>query len=215
MKMLYGIPFPVDYLIGPDGGVRDKTFVPDYQYRPSASAVVLRNFADDGRGNSVHLASGPLSATISLSTDRCFSGQEVAVSLTIRLEQGWHVYGRPLPGNYQPIELTFEGAIIGAQSLELPAPRPIQFPALGETLPAYEGELHATGVLRTRWSPPAEAKFLAGLFGQPTGPGLHQVNGTLRFQACSDSVCEPPTAIEFELPLLIEAGVPPAPKEPA
>ena len=68
----------------------------------------------------------------------------------------------------------------------------------------YEGELHATGVLRTRWSPPAEAKFLAGLFGQSGGPGLHQVKGTLRFQACNDSVCEPPTAIEFELPLLIE-----------
>jgi hypothetical protein len=67
--------------------------------------------------------------------------------------------------------LTFDGVIIGAQLLELPAPRPIQFPALGETLPAYEGELHATGVLRTRWSRPAEAKFLAGLFGRTAGPG--------------------------------------------
>jgi hypothetical protein len=213
--MLYGIPFPVDFLIGPDGCVRDKTFVPDYQYRPSASEVVLRNFEDDGRGNSVHVASGPLSATISLSTDRCFPGQELAVSLTIRLKQGWHVYGQPLPANYQSTELTLDGAIVGAYSLELPAPRPIQFPALGETIPAYEGELHATGLLRTRWSPPAEAKFLDGLFGQSAGPGLHQVKGTLRFQACNDSVCEPPTTIEFQLPLVIEAGVPPAPKEPA
>ncbi len=215
MKMLYGIPFPVDYLIGPDAIVRDKTFIPDYQYRPSASAVVLRNFDDDGRGNSVHLASGPLNATISLSTDHCFAGQEVAVSMTIRLKQGWHVYGQPLPGNYQPTELNFEGAIVGAQSLELPAPRPLQFAALGETLPAYQGELHAVGKLRTKWSPPEEAKFLAGLFSQSAGPGLHLIKGTLRCQACSDAVCEPPSALLFELPLVIEAGVPPAPKGPA
>jgi Disulphide bond corrector protein DsbC/AhpC/TSA family len=215
MRMLYGIPFPVDYLIGSDGRVRDKTFIPDYQYRPSASQVVLRNFADDGQGNSVRLASGPLTAKISLSTDRCFPGQEVAVSLTIHLQPGWHIYGRPLPSSYQPTELNFAGAIVGAQSLELPPPRSVEFAALGETLPAYEGELHAVGKLRTKWSAPEDAKFLTGLFGQSAGPGLHRIKGTLRFQACSDTVCEPPSAIQFELPLVIEAGVPPAPKAPA
>ena len=91
----------------------------------------------------------------------------------------------------------------------------MEFPALGETLPAYKSEVRATGMLRTRWSPPPEASFLSGLFGNSPAAGLHHIKGTLRFQACSDTVCEPPSAIEFELPLVIEAGVPSAPKEPA
>ena len=35
-----------------------------------------------------------------------------------------------------------------------------------------------------------------------------RIGGTLRFQACSDDVCEPPQTIKFTLPLTIEPGVP-------
>ena len=51
-KMMYGIPWPGDYLITADGRVRDKLFLRNYEHRPSASEVVLRNFRDHG-GNSV------------------------------------------------------------------------------------------------------------------------------------------------------------------
>ncbi|HTR62205.1 MAG TPA: hypothetical protein VMH37_10920 [Candidatus Binataceae bacterium] len=42
-------------------------------------------------------------------------------------------------------------------------------------------------------------------------PGAYQVEGTLRCQACSDEICEPPRVLRFSLPLTIEAGIPPAP----
>jgi len=35
-KMLYGIPWPGEYLIAPDGTVRDKLFLPSYEHRASA-----------------------------------------------------------------------------------------------------------------------------------------------------------------------------------
>jgi hypothetical protein len=209
--MMYGIPFPGDFLIGPDRSVRDKHFLPDYQQRPSASQMVFRNFGDDGRGNSVRLETGPLNATISLSTDRCFFGQEVAVSLTVRIKPGWHIYGSPLPEIYQPAELTFESPAVGSQSLTLPPARPLLLPALGETLPVYEGEVRAAGTIGVKWSPPAEAKSFGSFFGPAMPPGLYRLKGTLRFQACSDEVCEPPAALDFELPLTIDAGVPAAP----
>jgi len=210
-KMLYGIPFPGDFLIAPDRTVRDKRFLPDYQHRPSASEVVLRNFGDDGCGNSVRVAADPLDATISLSTDRCFFGQEMAMSLTLRIKPGWHVYGAPLPEHYQGLELTFEGPAVGSQSIELPPARPMLLQALGETLPVYEGEMRAVGTIGVKWSPPPEAKSLASFFGPAMEPGRYQLKGTLRFQACSDELCEPPQAIEFEVPLTIDAGVPAAP----
>jgi hypothetical protein len=58
------------------------------------------------------------------------------------------------------------------------------------------------------------AKFLEGL-GERIEPGPYKLQGVLKFQACSDDICEPPESISFELPLTIEAGIPPAPKKAA
>lgn len=206
--MLYGIPWPGDFLIASDGTIIDKFFLPSYEHRPSASLTVLKHF-DNAGANSIAIDGGIVNATISLSTDRCFPGQELGVAIDLRLDQGWHVYGEPLPTNYQALKLTFASPLIDEQSIELPAPRPLLLKALGETLPVYENGFTAHGKLGIKWSPPMPAPFMKG---EMIKPGPYQINGTLRFQACSDTVCEPPQAIEFVLPLTIEAGIPPAPK---
>src|SRR5207245_8621547 len=111
-------------------------FLPSYEHRPSASEVVLRHF--DGAGaNSVEIKAGPVSATVALSTDRCFPGQELGLALDLRVAPGWHVYGRPLPAQYQAVELNLESPLVAEQSLELPPPRPLLLKALRETLPVY------------------------------------------------------------------------------
>jgi hypothetical protein len=85
--------------------------------------------------------------------------------------------------------------------------------AVGETLPVYYGEIQAIGTLRIKWSPPMPAPFLEAL-GARIAPGGYTINGALRFQACSEEICEAPQAITFAVPLQIEAGIPPAPKKP-
>ena len=87
-KMMYGIPFPGDYLLTPDGIVRDKRFLPNYEYRPSATAFALRNAEGAGAMNSVEIDAGAFSATVTLSADRAFPGQELATALRIRLKPG-------------------------------------------------------------------------------------------------------------------------------
>ena len=210
--MLYGIPFPGDYLIGPDGTVRDKLFLPSYEHRPSASQMTMRHASGAG-ANSVEIKTDVLSATIGLSTDRCFPGQELGVTLEVQLEPGWHIYGQPLPKTYQSAVLQFEGPLVGEQSLEMPPAKPILLKALDETLPVYQGEIRALGKLGIKWSPPSPARFLEPL-GQPIEPGLHHIDGLFRFQACSDQVCETPQTVRFQLPLTIEAGIPAPPKKP-
>ena len=59
----------------------------------------------------------------------------------------------------------------------------------------------------------SDAGAVSEAAGAMIKPGLYEIAGTLRFQACSDEVCEPPQAIKFTLPLTIEAGVPSAPKK--
>jgi len=212
-KFMYGMPWPGDYLIAPDGTVRDKLFLPDYQLRPSASAVVLRHFGERVGGASVEIDTEVLRATVSLSTDRCFPGQELGVSLQLRVQPGWHVYGTPVPDHYQALELLFDSPLAGEYSLALPPPQPLRLQALGETLPVYEGEVRAMGTLGIRWSPPRPAPFLQAL-GKLIEPGADTLKGELRFQACSHEVCEAPQAIPFALPLHVEAGIPPALTQP-
>ena len=207
--MLYGIPFPGDYLIAPDGTVIDKLFLPNYEHRASASQVALRHSAGPGT-NSVQLKTDVLSAIISLSTDRCFPGQELGLSLELHLEPGWHTYGEPLPENYQRTALEFAGRLVAEYSIELPAAKPLLLKALDETLPVYEGEIRAYGKLGIRWSPPIPAKFLEPL-GPLIQPGLYYLDGLFRFQACSDQICEPPQALKFQLPLTIQGGIPAPP----
>ena len=173
-KMMYGIPWPGDFLIAPDGTVRDKLFLRNYEHRASASAVDFTALWWSARArNSVEIKTDVLTATVSLSTDRCFPGQELGVALDVHLKPGWHVYGTPLPGNYQATELIFEGPLVGEQSLEMPSAKQMLLKALGETLPVYENEIRAIGKLGISWSPPMPAKFLEAL-GKRIEPGLHQ-----------------------------------------
>lgn len=122
--MLYGIPWPGNYLITPDRTVQDKLFLRDYQQRPSAAAVVLRNFADTVSGKVIEITTEELQATVKLSTDRCFPGQEIALGLKVTLKPGWHVYGTPVTKNYQALALIFDSPLVAEHSLDLPSPTP-------------------------------------------------------------------------------------------
>jgi hypothetical protein len=211
--MMYGIPWPGNYLIAPDGKVLDKEFLPDYQRRPSAAAVLLRHFGDTVGRKGMEITTDVLQATLTLSTDHCFPGQDIAVALRLRVTPGWHVYGAPVPTQYQGLALVIESPIVESLTLAWPPPTPLLLAAVGETLPVYTGEIEALGTLRVKWSPPMPAPFLEAL-GARMDPGRYMLNGVLRFQACRDELCATPQAVAFTVPLQIEAGIPPAPKQP-
>jgi peroxiredoxin len=209
--MMYGIPWPGNYLIAPNKTVQDKLFLRDYQLRPSAAAVLFRNVPNAITGIATEITTDVLQATVRLSTDRCFPGQEIAVGLNVRLTPGWHVYGPAVASPYQALELTFESPLVADQALSLPPPTPVLLTALGETLLVYTGDIQAVGSLRIKWSPPVPVPFMEA-FGATIEPGAYTISGTLRFQGCNDDLCETPQAIPFTIPLRIEAGIPSAPK---
>jgi hypothetical protein len=184
----HGVPHPVNYLIAPGGVIARKYFVPNYQHRVTAAAVALREF---GTANSkdVTLRRGALEVTIRLSSEQAFAGQELSYLAKFALDSGWHVYGAAVNANYEPTSLVFDSANIVEQSCELPPPEWIELKALGEMLPIYSGEFQATGRLPLKF---------------PMESGITALRGKLRFQLCSETVCEPPEAVELELPLKIE-----------
>jgi hypothetical protein len=78
------------------------------------------------------------------------------------------------------VELVLESPILGGQSLDFPAVRPLLLKALGETLPVYTVGFKAHGKVGIKSSPPIPAPFLKGL-GDKIEPALYQIDGTLRF----------------------------------
>jgi hypothetical protein len=186
----YGVPHPVEYLVAPDGIVVRKYFVANYQHRVTASSVVLQEFGDLGQGGAVTtLQSGALTVEVRLSCAKAFAGQEIGYSARFKLEPGWNVYGKPLLDAYTATSITFDDPKIIRQSLVFPQAHPMESTALGETLPAYSDSFQALGSL---------------LLEFPIDAGEAVLSGELRFQQCSDTVCDPPQTIPSEVPLTIE-----------
>ncbi|MGO9266158.1 MAG: hypothetical protein ACLQBA_14980 [Candidatus Binataceae bacterium] len=156
----YGVPWPGEYLLAPDGTVRDKVFLPIYEHRASATAVIFRNCGVDNTGHGVEIKTTVVDASVTLSSDRCFAGQELGIALDLNVKPGWHLYGKPLPSNYRPTELVLSGPLVDHLTLELPAPQTKLMKTLDETLPVYEGKVSAVGKLAIKWSPPIPAPFL-------------------------------------------------------
>ena len=185
----YGIPFPGEFLVAPDGRVADKVFLPDFQDRATASEVLLKDFGIGAGNDVVEIKSDETSARIQLSDSSAFSGQELAVAANFAIKPGWHIYGQPLPKGYVPTAISFDNAMVAQQSFEFPKPTPIKFVALGETLPAYTGDFKAIGKVLLR---------------EKLAAGEHKLAGELKFQECNDQICKLPQSVRFEIPLVIE-----------
>jgi hypothetical protein len=195
----HGVPHPVDYLAAPDGILIRKYFVANYMHRVTASTVVLREFGVVSENAArVTLRSGALSAEIGLSTSKAFAGQHISFIAKFKLDPGWHVYGAPLPEAYTAASITFDDPQIIGQSFELPEAQPMKIAALGETLPVYGGSFEGQGSLLLKF---------------PLDAGRIVLEGKFHFQQCSDSVCEAPETVLFELPLNIEPFLVATPKK--
>jgi hypothetical protein len=177
----HGVPHPVSYLVAPDGLVIRKYFVENYQHRVTAASVALREFGGMSENAAVTtIQSGALTAQIALTGARVFAGQEVSFSANFQLQPGWHIYGAD--NEFTATSVTFDDPKVVRQSFHLPT----------DQGPIYAGSIQAHGSLLLKFPIPA---------------GKTALSGRLRFQQCSDTVCEPPETIAFELPLTLEVFV--------
>lgn len=110
-----------------------------------------------------------------------FGGQKArffgAVHLGARLPYLW---GAPLPERYTATSIGSGGPAVVHQGVTWPDPEMVEFPVLKEILPVYSGWLEIQGRL---------------LFKFPLPEGELILSGSLRFQACSQPVCEPPQTV--------------------
>src|SRR5260370_38039744 len=95
-KMMYGIPWPGDFLIAPDGTVRDKLFQRNYEHRASASEITLRHYGGRAGGKSFCHQNDGVAGNVCFSADRRFSGKGPGGELGGYSEHGRAVLGEDL-----------------------------------------------------------------------------------------------------------------------
>ncbi|MBF6560795.1 MAG: hypothetical protein IVW56_10925 [Candidatus Binataceae bacterium] len=141
-------------------------------------------------GLPVEVTAEDVFAQVTLSASHARSGEQLGVAAAITVAPGWHIYGLPLPDGdgLTPTSIVFDPDVLASQSVRMPAPTPLKFPALNVTYPVYTGVIKAAGHLTLK---------------QDLKPGNYQIAGTLNFQECNDSMCKMPQALRFDLPIQI------------
>lgn len=103
----------------------------------------------------------------------------VTISIDVSLKPGLHVYA-PGVEDYIPIAWTMKASPgVTIQPVTFPPSRKLHLPAIGETVPAYEGNIHLSrGVVL-----PSKAR------------GDVTIVGSFRYQACDDRLCYIPETL--------------------
>jgi thiol:disulfide interchange protein DsbD len=117
------------------------------------------------------------------------AGTTVEVKLPLQLREGYHVNSDKPPDPYLiPLRLTWDSGPITVAEIVYPKPEPHKVDFFAGPLPVFSGRFE----LLTRFKVPASVS-----------PGLVNVSGKLRYQACNDRMCLPPKTIDVTLPVSV------------
>ena len=117
------------------------------------------------------------------------AGTTVEVKLPLQLREGYHVNTNKPPDPYLiPLRLTWESGPITAAEVVYPKPELHKVEFFAGPLPVFTGKFE----LITHFKVPASVP-----------PGLVNIAGKLRYQACNDRMCLPPKTIDITLPVSV------------
>ena len=184
---VYGIPFPGTYILGTDGRVEEKLFFQHYRTRPSAATVLREGFGID-----FELENHPRADVESdgVWIGATFGGESLVFMETsmlyvdIKLDEGLHIYGEPIPEGYVPTKVTVEapeGVMVG--ETRYPSTEPFRVEGIDADFHAFEGDVRI-GVMVQRMSPELESIPL---------------DVTVSYQACTDRECFLPQTKQLHL----------------
>jgi DsbC/DsbD-like thiol-disulfide interchange protein len=171
------VPYPGVFVLDEQGVVVEKRFQQGYRVRPSGAAL-----ADD-------LAPAPSETSRFLSvwtSDALYRPyQQLNLHIELNLPDGRHVYGRPIPEGYTPLEIEVEplpGLVVGEP--RLPTPRAFQIEGLDERFVVHDRRVRAVV--------PFHAEEVEGPL---------RLAVRVRYQACTNTLCHPPTEERLEVTL--------------
>jgi hypothetical protein len=193
----YGIPFPGAYVVDEQGTIIAKFFEHNFAVRPGPEQLLA---AALGQEFDLPASKEPIervTAEVMIEGDRLPMGVTRHIVATLRVPEGHHLYGPPVPDGLVAAAIDLD-EIDGVLAYELLAPptSPLTLSGSGDTLQAYTGDV----VLRLPVTQNARAM-------QKDDEGRHvTISGRVRWQSCTDVECLLPESVPFSF--RVEAGFP-------
>ncbi len=185
----WGSAFPGLYTVDKDLKIIDKQFEQSYYERPTVEGLLVSKFGKQTEGPMRMFSTGYLDGFVALTDSVAHLAQIVTVTVELNLKDGFHVYGKPIPKGYFPLQIEFESNdIFEVDPFEFPEPAAFSVAGLDEAFFVYSGKLKLQSKLRVKTR---------------RNLGDHMVRARLTLQACNKTACMMPLTRDFEFPLKV------------
>ncbi len=182
-----GVPYPGSFILDEDGIVQSKVFEQSYRVRPTAIDLLDASFGEESQraGARAQAQTPELSVAAWTAAETYRPYQKLQIQLGFQVQPGLHVYGKPIPDGYYPLEVEIEPLEdLETGQLELPEPRPYRVAGLDEQFQVFDGEFRCV---------------LPAILTNNTGDV--QLNIRISYQACTETECFPPAEVMLALEL--------------
>jgi len=197
--MTKGMAYPGFFYIDSSGVIREKYFTPKYTDRLTANNVIAKLFPELSAEVTQNVNAPHLRLILEQSDRSVIPGGRVSLIAEIELPPHVHVYSPGVQG-YKPIQLTLQGLPgIELQPVVYPSSKMLYLEAIQERVPVFEGKFRISQDLTV--TPSRTADALRSVFSKER---TISITGDLKYQACDQTVCYPPTsvAVKWQLEIL-------------
>jgi hypothetical protein len=197
--MTKGMAYPGFFYVDSSGVIREKYFTPKYTDRLTANNVIAKLFPELSAEVTQNVNAPHLQLTLEQSDRSVIPGGRVSLIAEIELPPHVHVYSPGVQG-YKPIQLILQGLPgIELQPVVYPSSKMLYLEAIQERVPVFEGKFRISQDLTV--TPSRTADALRSVFSKER---TISITGDLKYQACDQTVCYPPTsvAVKWQLEVL-------------
>ena len=179
----YGIPHPGVFILDSNGVIIEKHFEESHRERQSASGIVVAEI--DLPGDSIEIATDQFRVETFPSSPEVFPGHRIGLVLEFEMGENLHAYA-PGEHTYRPLNVTLEpSSLIRVDELIRPESTMYHFEPFDETVQAYEGSFRLVQEVTLLVND--EVREIMS-----SDDRTIEIQATLSYQVCSDSVCYPP-----------------------
>lgn len=193
----FGIPHPVTFVVDRGGVVKTKFFEEDYRQRQTLAGILAKDYGvvpGAARGTA---AAKHVRITTSASTSQVRGGHKMLLALEVDVPKGFHIYAPGVEG-YTPVSWTMpESPVVKAEDAKFPKSRILFLQAIDEKVPVYEGKVRIVRDVTL-----GQDKEVLAATGDS---GALTLEGSVRYQACSETLCYPPETVPVKWQLRYEA----------
>ena len=184
-----GVAYPAVFVLDEAGRVMQKRIQKHYRAREGSVKLFedALGIAAATHGETRSATSLRVRISAFADSDGYVRWQKTQMHLSLDVEPGWHVYGRPIPAGYIPLAVEIEpqeGLEVGEPVY--PSTHPFELEGLEEQFYVYEGHVRVTVPIA---------------INVPAGRGEVTVRVKVRHQVCTEIECMPPSESVLEIPL--------------